>query len=265
MTRPLSVDVDDVTSRSGIHDRVAAALSQLTGATPDPAGLQNAYGPVSAALVSALADSLPQRDDSLDAARETSETVGDLLRRAADAYARGDEVAAERFSAAAEVVAGRAGVGSAGVAVGYPGDGSGVAAVGTPPAGGPEMAGQLAGQVGQQVGQVVQGLAQSVQGLVQGLVQLPQQLARSVDDPSTAAGARDDGESEDLEDPDDRNGGDEEDRDGEPESEPRESTPRPQAEGARPGQTGEPGPAPEPAPVPERPRPVQTRPQQAPF
>lgn len=286
VNQPLSVDVGDVTSRSDVHDRVAAGLSQVAESAPDPTAMQTAYGTISAALTSALETSLPLRDNAIRFTRESSETIADLLRRAAEAYARGDEAAADRLRAAADIVAGPAATNSVdaalagaepiGIAGGYPSDGAGTAAVATPAAGGSDMAGQLAGQVGQQVGQVVQGMAQAVQGLVQGLMQLPQQLAQvaggTAGSPAidTDDARNDDESARATEDPgdDDSKNSDSKDFDSkdfdskdseDADSPDREPAPRAETDGARPGEPADRGP--EPAPAPERPRPAQTRPQ----
>ena len=114
MNQPLSVNPDGVKSLSDIHDRVAAAMSQLAGPAPDGAALQTAYGTISSALTSALSGALPSRDGTFAATQTSSQTIGELLQRAARAYAEGDQANAEKLRAAAEALAGSTGPGGAG-------------------------------------------------------------------------------------------------------------------------------------------------------
>jgi hypothetical protein len=181
-TDPFDVQTDGVLHFSQAHSDVAAGLSGLGDA--DGNGVETSHGPIASAVSTALAGVLNGRQDSFGATSATASTISDLLQKAAQAYARGDEEGAERFKAAADVLEGKE----------SPGRGGGSAAAGPAGAGsggaGADMMGQMGqvlGQVGQQVGQMAQSIAQPLQGLAQGLQQIPQQIMQGVQQASQAA------------------------------------------------------------------------------
>lgn len=172
-TDPLDVQTDGVRTFAQTHADVAAGLSSLL--SEEGADVDTSHGPIAAAVSTALSGVLSNRRDSLGATSTTASTISDLLQKAADAYARGDEQDAQRFTAAAEVLEGKDSPGGSAMP-------SGGAAAG-------DMSGQLGqilGQVGQQVGQMAQSIAQPLQGLAQGLQQIPQQIMQGVQQASQA-------------------------------------------------------------------------------
>lgn len=169
-TDPLDVQTEGLRAFSRTHSDVATGLSGLVG--EDGAAVDTTHGPIASSVSSALSGVLSSRRDSLGATSTIASTISDLLRKAADAYARGDEQDAQRFTAGAEALEGK--------------DSPGRGASGS--AGG-DMAGQMGqilGQVGQQVGQMAQSIAQPLQGLTQGLQQIPQQIMQGVQQASQA-------------------------------------------------------------------------------
>lgn len=178
-TDPFDVQTDGVLHFSQAHSDVAAGLSGLGDA--DGNGVETSHGPIASAVSTALAGVLNGRQDSFGVTSATASTISDLLQKAAQAYARGDEDGAERFKAAADVLEGKdsPGRGGSSAAAGPAGAGSGGA--------GADMMGQVLGQVGQQVGQMAQSIAQPLQGLAQGLQQIPQQIMQGVQQASQAA------------------------------------------------------------------------------
>lgn len=172
-TDPLDVQTEGLRAFSRTHSDVATGLSGLVG--EDGAAVDTTHGPIASSVSSALSGVLSSRRDSLGATSTTASTISDLLRKAADAYARGDEQDAQRFTAAAEVLEGKDSPGRSSVPSGGPAGG--------------DMAGQMGqilGQVGQQVGQMAQSIAQPLQGLAQGLQQIPQQIMQGVQQASQA-------------------------------------------------------------------------------
>lgn len=169
-TDPLQVQTDEVLSFSQRHADVAAGLSGL--ADGDGIGVETSHGPIAAAVSTALSGALTGRRDMFEVTATRASTISDLLNKAADAYARGDQQDAERFTRAAEVLEGGE----------PPAPGGTATPAGSGPAGA-DMAGQMGqilGQVGQQVGQLAQSIAQPLQGLAQGLQQIPQQIMQGV-------------------------------------------------------------------------------------
>lgn len=266
MNQPLSVNPDGVKSLSDIHQQVAGAMSRLAGSAPDAAALQTAYGTISSAFTAALGSALPSRERTFQATQTSSETIGDLLRGAADAYEQGDQANAEKLKAAADAMAGC----NATTGPGSQGGGAGSAGAGAAGGAGAEMAGQMASQVGQQVGQIAGGIAQSVQGLAQGLTQLPQQIMQGVQGMAGSKGAGSDTTTADEAKDDEARDDEARDEDTESDEKRREDqrgqqSPLAKGDGAQPGRGAEQGRPPEPPPVPERPQPAQTRPQQSPV
>jgi hypothetical protein len=275
MTQDLSVNLGGVKSLGQIHDQVSAAVSQLTGSSPSAGSAEAAYGTISAAFTSALGTALPSRDGTLQATSTSSETIGKLLKAAAQAYEQGDQANAEKLRAAAEALAGGAGGagagGSQGGAAGTGASGAGSSGAGSAGGGGAEMAGQMASQVGQQMGQIAQGMAQSAQGLAQGLTQLPQQIMQGVQgmvESATKGGtdaatkAEDAAKEEAAKDAARDKDASPDDEHAEEQRGQRNSAPT-HAGGAQPGQAADGTRAPVSPPVPERPQPAQTRPQQS--
>lgn len=269
MNQPLYVHTGGVQSLSDIHGRVAAAMSQLAGSALDEAALQTAYGTISSAFTSALGEALPSRDGTFRATQTSSQTIGELLQRAAQMYERGDQQDAEKLRAAAEAMAG------SGDACGAGSGGGESAGGGTGADGGAAGGGgaQMASQVGQQVGQLAQGVAQSVQGLAQGLTQLPQQIMQGVQgmvgSASKASGSEDltGDEAQDEKDEDERVKHEESESEEKRAAERREQhqAAPDRNDDAQPGRTADAGRAPEPPPAPKPAPPAQTRPQQAPL
>lgn len=167
---------------SQIHAEVAGGLSQLTGAgAPQAADVAQSFGNIAFNVSNAVDGVLQSRGGTIDTTKTSSQTIGDLLTRAQQMYAKGDMAGAEKLDAAAKALqegsAGGAGTGGAGGAAG--GAGAGAAAAGSAGGGG-DMMGQMVGQIGQQVGQAAQAMSQGVSGLAQGLSQLPQQVMQGV-------------------------------------------------------------------------------------
>jgi hypothetical protein len=268
VNEPLYVHTTGVNSLSDIHGRVAGAMSGLTGSAPDASSLAAAYGSISSAFMAAMGHALPSRDESFQATQTSSQTIGELLQKAAQMYEQGDQQNADELKAAAEALAGFDGVGLAGSPTGANAAGS----TGTTCAaggGGPDVAGQMASQIGQQVGQIVQGLAQSVQGLAQGLTQLPQQMMQGVQGTAGSVNGRDgieaahEADEEKADDDKERDKDDEREGEGDEREAKDRHAPATHTGGAQPGSGGESGRAPVPPPPTERPQPAQTRPQQS--
>ena len=114
MNEPLYVHTTGVSSLSDIHGRVAGAMSGQTGSAPDASSLAAAYGSISSAFMSAMGHALPSRDESFQATQTSSQTIGELLQKAAQMYEHGDQQNADELKAAAEALAGFDGVGLAG-------------------------------------------------------------------------------------------------------------------------------------------------------
>jgi hypothetical protein len=257
---PLYVHTGGVKSLSDIHDEVAGAMSQLRGSTPDAVSLETAYGTISSAFTSAIGRALPSRDTSLRATQTSSQTIRELLQRAAEMFERGDQQSADELRAAADALAGSSGadatclgpVGGAGPDMACPPVNQ-AAQVGQ--AGQAGQVGQVAqvSQVGQQIAQIAQGVAQAAMGLAQGFSQLPQQImqgAQAKESHSEGPNAHDVDHHEE-EDCDERRRDDE--------SHQRPHAPATHTEGAKPGAHASGGIAPTPAAEP--PQPAQTRPQ----
>lgn len=181
MTDPLHVQTDGVLNYSQLHSDVAAALSGLAGV--DGSGVETSHGVIATAVNTALSGVLTGRQNTLGVTSTAASTISELLQKAAQAYAAGDQQGAERLKAAADVLEGKD----------APGRGAGSAVGGAPASGGGasgDMAGQMAqvlGQVGQQVGQMAQSITQPLQGLAQGLQQIPQQIMQGVQQAAQSA------------------------------------------------------------------------------
>ncbi|GAS98369.1 uncharacterized protein RMCC_5334 [Mycolicibacterium canariasense] len=181
MTDPLHVQTDGVLNYSQLHSAVAAGLSGLAGV--DGSGVETSHGVIASAVNTALSGVLAGRQNTLGVTSTAASTISELLQKAAQAYAAGDQQGAERLKAAADVLEGKDAPGrSAGSAVGGAPASSGGA--------GGDMAGQMGqvlGQVGQQVGQMAQSITQPLQGLAQGLQQIPQQIMQGVQQAAQSA------------------------------------------------------------------------------
>ncbi|MGK2903998.1 MAG: type VII secretion target, partial [Mycobacterium sp.] len=177
MTDPLFVQTDGLLNYSQLHSEVVSGLSGLTSAEGN--GVAQSHGAIAAAVSDALDNVLGGRGSTLGATSTSASTIADLLQKAAQAYAAGDEEGASRLKAAAAALEGN----------GAPG-GSGGGAPGPPAGGGPASGapggdmtgqmGQIMGQVGQQFGQLAQSIAAPLQGLAQGLQQVPQQIMQGI-------------------------------------------------------------------------------------
>lgn len=167
MTDPLHVQTDGVLNYSQLHSDVAAGLSGL--ADVDGSGVETSHGQIASAVSTALSQVLAGRQSTLGVTSTAASTISDLLQKAAQAYAAGDQQGAERLRAAADVLEGKEPTGRSG---GAPTSGGGST--------GGDTVGQVLGQVGQQVGQLAQSIAQPLQGLAQGLQQIPQQIMQGV-------------------------------------------------------------------------------------
>ena len=274
---------------SQIHAEVAGGLSQLTGAgAPQAADVAQSFGNIAFNVNNAIDGVLQSRGGTIDTTKTSSQTIGDLLTRAQQMYAKGDMAGAEKLDAAAKALqeggAGGAGAGGAGAGGAAGAAGAGAAGAGSAGGGG-DMMGQMVGQVGQQVGQAAQAMSQGVAGLAQGLSQLPQQVMQGVQGIVQAAtGAAGSGagalggaagagvgekpptgiapeDSPATDGKDEKDGGREKDRDAE--KPPTGIVPdrSPATDQAAPGASANPGGR---APV-ESPPPAQTRPQQSPL
>ncbi|MEU0498721.1 type VII secretion target [Mycobacterium sp. NPDC006124] len=271
MGGPFTLDGNGLAPLAQIHSQVASGLSQLTGpGGPQAADVAKSFGNIASSVNDALDGVTQSRGNTLQATKGSSDTIAELLGKADQMYAAGDEEGAAKLRAAAEALEGPGGAAAAGGAAG-PGAAAGGAGAGAAGGGGAEMAGQMASQVGQQVGQLAQGMAQSVQGLAQGLTQLPQQIMQGIQSMAGSAGKGTDAEA--LAKAAEEKTGTDEDRDADErereedaakraEEERAQQRPPAWADGAQPGRTTESGPAPVAPPAPERPQPAQTRPQQ---
>jgi hypothetical protein len=237
-TDPLHVQADSLRSFSQTHADVAAGLAGLVG--EDGSGVETTHGPIASAVSTALSGVLDGRQNSLSGTSTTARTIADLLRQAAEAYARGDEQDAQRFTAAAEALQGKD----------SPGRGAAASSSGSPGADVAGQLGQVLGQVGQQVGQLAQSIAQPLQGLAQGLQQLPQQIMQGVQQAGQASGR---GDFQDRKDEEERRP--EEKRKDEHKAERDEAQPQAAAGTSAPAER-----APVQAPVPRQ-RPAATHPQ----
>lgn len=248
MTDPLHVQTDGVLNYSQLHSDVAAGLSGLAGV--DGSGVETSHGLIASAVNTALSGVLAGRQSTLGVTSTAASTISELLQKAAQAYAAGDQQGAERLKAAADVLEGKD----------APGRGGGSGGGGAPASGGGAggdmvgQMGQMLGQVGQQVGQMAQSIAQPLQGLAQGLQQIPQQIMQGVQQAAQSAqgvGGLPDAKGE----KDDRRTGEKaEDKD---EHEAEHKDPEPRAE-AGPTSPAERAPVEAPAP---RQRPAPTHPQ----
>lgn len=183
MTDPLHVQTDGVLNYSQLHSDVAAGLSGLAGV--DGSGIETTHGVIASAVNTALSGVLAGRQNTLGVTSTAASTISDLLQKAAQAYAAGDQQGAERLKAAADVLEGKDAPGRGGSVGG--GSAGGAPASG---AGGGDMVGQMGqvlGQVGQQVGQMAQSITQPLQGLAQGLQQIPQQIMQGVQQAAQSA------------------------------------------------------------------------------
>jgi hypothetical protein len=256
MSGEFTLDSAGLSPLADIHSQVADGLSQLAGAgAPQAADVSRSFGNIAFAVNNALDGVTQSRTSAFQTTKGASETIKELLGRADQMYAQGDEEGAEKLRAAAGALEGSGAAGGAGSAGGA-GAGSGASG------GGAEMAGQMASQVGQQVGQLAQGMAQTVAGLAQGLTQLPQQIMQGIQGMAGSATKESDLAAKD----DEEKAADSEERKRE-EAEAAEKrgqqTPPTPTEGARQGHVADGGRAPVPPPAVERPQPAQTRPQQS--
>lgn len=181
MTDPLHVQTDGVLNYSQLHSDVAAGLSGLAGV--DGSSVETSHGLIASAVNTALSGVLAGRQSTLGVTSTAASTISELLQKAAQAYAAGDQQGAERLKAAADVLEGKD----------APGRGGGSGGGGAPASGGGAggdmvgQMGQMLGQVGQQVGQMAQSIAQPLQGLAQGLQQIPQQIMQGVQQAAQSA------------------------------------------------------------------------------
>ena len=163
MGNPLYVQTDGVRTFAGVHDEVAAAVSQLTGsAAPEALGVEISHGAIASAVSTALSNVLGSRQGTLQTTSGSGQKISELLQKAAKAYEEGDRQSAQNMVAAAQAMAEQGGTPGG---PGSPAGTAGPAAGGTP--GGESMGqtGQMLGQVGQQVGQIAQSIAAPLQGL----------------------------------------------------------------------------------------------------
>ncbi|MET0456769.1 MAG: type VII secretion target [Mycobacterium sp.] len=279
MADQFSVQTADVRTNAAKYDQVVATLSQVMGAgAPQSAAVATSQGQIASPVIGALDQVLGSRQATLQATSTSSQTIGDLLRRAAQMYDEGDVAGAERLRAAADALAdpeGTNGTDSQRASTDSErasterddGTSTGSSSAGA------DQAGQLAGQVGQQVGQLGQAIGQAVAGLVQGLTQLPQQIVQGVQS-ATQAGADENvdgtpgedaarpGEEEKETDPtiDDRAREDEGEEEVATVPSGDHAQPDDTVDGAAPGDHAG---GPLPPPVAERAVPAQTRPQQS--
>ncbi|MGE2719050.1 ESX-1 secretion-associated protein [Mycolicibacterium celeriflavum] len=246
----LFTQTDALRSSAGIHDRVAAELSQVTGAPV--AGVGSSHGQIASAVDAALSSALDARLDTMRGAADSGSTISDLLRRAAELYEQGDREGAEKLRAAAEELGGQRDTPNIAASDGI-GSGLGAPGGGDPGATGNQMVGQVLGQIGQQVGALAGAVTTPLLGLAQGLQQVPQQIMQGLQGASTPA--RDDEKRRD------RTPEDTEERSDEDVEKPQGPTPRvePSVQAAPRGDA--PGRAPVPPVAAEPPRPAQTRPQ----
>jgi uncharacterized phage infection (PIP) family protein YhgE len=262
MSGEFTLDSAGLSPLADIHSQVADGLSQLAGAgAPQAADVSRSFGNIAFAVNNALDGVTQSRASAFQTTKGASETIKELLGRADQMYAQGDQEGAAKLRAAAEALDGSGGTGGAGSAGGAAGGtGAGGAGAGSGASGGgAEMAGQMASQVGQQVGQVAQGMAQAVQGLAQGLTQLPQQIVQGIQGIAGSATKESDAAAKDDEakadDPEERK------REEAAAAEKRDQQSPTQTESARQGPAADGGRAPVPPPTAERPQPAQTRPQ----
>ncbi|MGB5151607.1 MAG: type VII secretion target, partial [Mycobacterium sp.] len=99
MTDPLFVQTDGVLNYSRLHSEVASGLSGLAGA--EGSGVTQSHGAIAAAVSGALGNVLGGRGSTLGVTSTSASTIADLLQKAAQAYAAGDEEGAARLKAAA--------------------------------------------------------------------------------------------------------------------------------------------------------------------
>src|SRR5689334_12521379 len=98
MTDPFFVQPDGVLDKSTLHSRVGSGLSDMTDTHGND--VQRSHGAIASSVDSALHSALAARTATVGTASTSASTISDLLQKAANAYAAGDEEGASRLRAA---------------------------------------------------------------------------------------------------------------------------------------------------------------------